>query len=316
MGDKSKIEWTEATWNPVVGCSIVSPGCTNCYAMRMAERISRMTEGATGLAGSYGDLTKRVNGKPVWTGALRFVEHNVMQPVRWKRPRMIFVNSMSDLFHESVRDEWIDRVFAVMALTPQHTFQVLTKRADRMRAYIAGLPARRRELDCHSGLDWCDWPLPNVWLGVSAEDQKRADERIPHLVETPAAVRFVSAEPLLGPIDFEPIVRDAVLRGKVAGSGGRGTTPLDWIIVGGESGPGARPMHPDWARSIRDQCQAAGVPFFFKQHGEFVSVSMVEGEGPHFSFPDGATVRRIGKRAAGRLLDGQEHNEMPEKANG
>jgi len=337
MGDKSKIEWTEATWNPIVGCSIVSPGCTNCYAMKTAERVSRMTEGSTGLAGGYGELTKRVNGKPVWTGAMRLVEPRLLQPLRWKRPRTIFVNSMGDLFHESVPDEWIDRVFAVMALCPQHIFQVLTKRAERMRAYVADLPNRDDLVasaltPAFAQSDAKDLvrlighlvssPLPNLWLGVSAEDQKRYDERKEYLRATPAAIRFLSIEPMLGPISLDLSGLNQVYR------------PIHWVIVGGESGSNARPMHPDWARSIRDQCQAAGVPFFFKQWGEHVTGHLdredfhvdEEAHGPSvtwngiarcFDIPgEMGHYGRVGKRAAGRILDGREHNEMPERANG
>lgn len=389
MGDKSKIEWTEATWNPVVGCSIVSPGCTNCYAMKMAGRIEAMAtarttaEGSPGtLATHYAGTTRRTKTGPVWTGELALApDHILLQPLKWRRPRMIFVNSMGDLFHENVPDQWIDKVFAVMALCPHHTFQVLTKRAERMRNYFAGRSAgdpwaeaadaisdMLRMYDHVTVLEPKDIPLPNVWLGVSAEDQKRAEERIPHLISTPAAVRFVSAEPLLGPIDFRNLdidgdsVMDAVSRLSAADvwrsdwdpsvtrttledaiegfEDWGGTYPpsetrgpgLDWIIVGGESGPGARPMHPDWARSIRDQCQAAGVPFFFKQWGEWVpSQIAVEGKThvmracgglelqrfdsmEQLDMPGAQWVWRPGKRVAGRLLDGREHNEMPERA--
>ena len=266
MGDKSKIEWTEATWNPVVGCSVVSPGCTNCYAMRMARRLDRP-------GSHYEGTTRVVNGKPVWTGAVKQApEHTLTAPLRWRKPRRIFVNSMSDLFHEDAPDEWIDRIFAVMALSPQHTFQVLTKRPERMRAYIAdanistsaplGKAITRLSRTLPLDARFFAWPLPNVWLGTSVEDQKRADERIPHLLATPAAVRFLSVEPLLGPVEiYGPHANWATNPANTDEE----ATVVDWVIVGGESGPGARPMDPDWARSIRDQCQAAGVHFFMKQ---------------------------------------------------
>ncbi|RUV13566.1 MAG: DUF5131 family protein [Mesorhizobium sp.] len=398
MADKSAIEWTDATWNPIVGCSILSPGCTHCYAMGMAGRIEAMTaalrkEGKQG-APHYDGTTKKVNGKTVWTGKLAMAPEAILrEPLAWKRPRRIFVNSMGDLFHEDVPDEWIDRVFAVMALAPQHTFQVLTKRAKRMREYltkpVSGPWAGRMHSVDDSGklTDFTDarrrvhealveqipktsasqlnlasemqephgdgfmprWPLPNVWLGVSAERQQEADERIPELLATPAAIRFVSAEPLLGPIDFERIKLPGIINpldvlrgmtwqqmthGKYAGQrlysglifgGDRG---LDWIIVGGESGPNARPMHPAWARSIRDQCEAAGVPFFFKQWGAWAPASDASreiatvlpdgrvrewdtGEG-RLVHPDMVAMSLVGKKAAGRLLDGIEHNGMPE----
>lgn len=332
MAETSTIEWTDATWNPVTGCSVVSPGCTNCYAMRLAG--TRLAQHP-----SRAGLTVATKAGPVWNGEVRLNEQWLAQPLSWRRPRMIFVCAHGDLFHEAVPDEWIDRVFAVMALAPQHTFQVLTKRAERMRRYFEaraeGDPWAEAAdeiadliglVDHAVVLEPRDMPLPNVWLGVSAEDQHRAAERIPHLLATPAAVRFVSAEPLLGPITLE-VIRytegDAeILYGALTGEAWVENSSsasaydcnlprIDWVIVGGESQAGARPMHPDWARSIRDQCAAAGVPFFFKQWGEWVSVSEVAGAGPHHSFPDGATVRRIGKARAGRRLDGVEHNAMP-----
>ena len=266
MGDKSAIEWTEATWNAIVGCSILSPGCTNCYAMRQAGRWLRRTP-------KFAGLTQPSKAGPVWTGEVRLWEKALYQPLRWKRPRRIFVNSMSDLFHEAVPDEWIDRIFAVMAIAQQHTFQVLTKRADRMRRYLEMrrgnnlglrwaaaavnvLGLGRRDIGRYPGI-----PLPNVWLGVSVENQEH-DVRIRELLATPAAVRWVSLEPLLGPVDMamyleqDPLWRHLALDAPAA---------LDWVVLGGESGMHARPMHPDWARSVASQCRAAGVPFFMKQ---------------------------------------------------
>jgi len=283
---KSTIEWTEQTWNPIVGCSVVSPGCTNCYAMQMAGRIEAM-----GNQPRYAGTTRKVKDKIVWTGKLaQAPDATLLQPLKRKKPTTYFVNSMGDLFHEEVPDAWIDRVFAVMALTPQHTYQVLTKRAERMRDYFLKPVERDGMIDCRradrigdvmlmhhqidSGFKCVPWPLPNAWLGVSTERQQEADERIPLLLQTPAAVRFISAEPLLGAIDLTRIIRetehkayvDDALSGFVSnGCGGTNKAKLDWVIVGGESGPNARPMHPDWARSLRDQCAAAGVPFFFKQ---------------------------------------------------
>jgi protein gp37 len=302
MADKSKIEWTEATWNPIVGCSVVSPGCTNCYAMRWAAYAldgTRRRDTGEPKFPHYAGTTRRVNGKAVWTGKVALApEHVLTAPLRRRRPTTWFVNSMGDLFHESVPDEWIDKIFAVMALCPQHTFQVLTKRSARMRAYCSQ--------DTAPGRIWADameiggradvpvpqldvtskrvgaMPLPNVWLGVSAEDQKRADERVPDLLATPAAVRFVSAEPLLGPIDFRPFglavhhhpdnVDGPALRAIVAAARRQmaeaaGTGTLDWIIVGGESGPNARDFRYSSALSIIQQCAAAGVACFQKQVG-------------------------------------------------
>lgn len=298
----SKIQWTEATWNPVVGCSVVSPGCTNCYAMRQAQRIQRM-----GAGEHYRGTTKVVNGNPVWTGKLGVAPpHIFAEPMRRRKPTTYFVNSMSDLFHEGIEDSMIDRVFAVMALARDHTFQVLTKRAERMRAYmtnknrfgqvmvapVEGHPSRTTG-KLHDFLWGMPWPLTNVWLGVSAERQQEADARIPHLLETPAAIRFVSAEPLLGPIDFTDVRKynprgepwiDA-LRGLVTRGDYLARSPkecsfntrtqikppelpgLNWVIVGGESGPGARAFNVEWARGIVAQCSSAGVACFVKQLG-------------------------------------------------
>ena len=356
MAAQSKIEWTDATWNPIVGCSLVSPGCTNCYAMKQAARIERMREGTwrkMGVpappGGTYEGLTKETKTGAVWTGDVRLVDSALTAPLRWKRPRRIFVNSMGDLFHESVPDEQIDRVFAVMALAPQHTFQVLTKRSKRMRAYVSSYRDDGQGFLTRNGEDGYTskanmppkrWPLPNLWLGVSVEDQPRADERIPDLLATPAAVRFVSAEPLLGEIDFTSLPSvsgigrhlDALSKAgaKFSDLPGR----LDWVIVGGESGPRARPMHPDWARGIRDQCAESGVPFFFKQWGEWTPGENVEAKGTldtasyfagEWSFgrqtqreseethvDDEPNLYRVGKRRAGRLLYGVEHNAFPE----
>jgi protein gp37 len=325
MADGSKIEWTDATWNVITGCSVVSPGCTNCYAMRLAGTRLRNDPSRAGL-------TQASKTGPVWNGQVRFNEQWLDQPLRWRRPRRIFVAAHGDLFHEAVPDEWIDRVFAVMALAPQHTFQVLTKRSARMRAYLTHdggfgrwgyIEHRARQIADLRGVvipstktlaTYGERYLPNVWFGVSTEDQRRADERIPDLLATPAAIRFLSAEPLLGPIDLRAIRwghSNALMR-------------LDWIIAGGESGPAARPMHPDWARSLRDQCAAARRAFFLKQWGEWVSLESGDGYWPitgrsavrlqpdGTQGADGWPMHRVGKKAAGRLLDGRTHDDMPE----
>jgi protein gp37 len=280
----TKIQWTERTWNPIAGCSVVSPGCTNCYAMRrVAPRLA-----ANPATPQYHGTVKPSKTGHVWTGKIGIAgDAKFLEPLRIKAPAMWFVNSTSDLFHENVPDEVIDRVFAVMALTPQHTYQVLTKRSKRMREYLSDDASRLRVLQdgvdrelATAGISWngdwndrhsqaiagaTQWPLPNVWLGVSVEDQTRADERIPDLLATPATIRFISAEPLLGPVDLDKAVMLQPFTEYYPGQ-----PPLNWVIVGGESGSGARPMHPDWARAIRDQCASAGVPFFFKQWGEFL----------------------------------------------
>jgi protein gp37 len=354
MADKTGIEWTDATWNPTVGCKVVSPGCANCYAMKVAARLEGISVaheaahgGDPGPMWYYRGLVNYSKAGPVWNGIFRQAPHDLLErPLRWKRPRRIFVNSMSDLFGEGVTDETIDRVFAVMTLSPQHTFQILTKRPERMREYIAGVTQMRsvRFPDdsiyrigpfSHVGSTIKGmeigrrWPLPNVWLGVSVEDQKRADERIPILLDTPAEVRWISAEPLLGPVDLSKHLfgravpcsncpKDADCDcGYWSRSVLLGETALDWVVVGGESGPGARPMHPDWARLLRDQCKDAGVAFLFKQWGEwFPSKFTVTGSrGRMYCFSDGlspAEMHQVGKKRAGRLLDGVEHNEYPE----
>lgn len=267
MSDKSKIEWTDATWNPVTGCTKVSEGCRHCYAMTFAERFR-------GVPGHYFengfDLTLRPD--------------KLDQPLNWKRPRKIFVNSMSDLFHERVPDDFIDQVFVTMALAPQHTYQILTKRPQRMLEWFSRDPADTD--DALYPFRQKKWPLPNVWIGVSVENQKAADERIPLLIQTPAAVRFLSCEPLLGPVD---LFRAEGLSGGIVNEiefSAHGN--IDWVIVGGESGRGARPMEEEWAINLRDQCQAAGVPFFFKQWGG------------------------VNKAETGRELDGRTYDEMPE----
>lgn len=355
MADKSNIEWTDATWNPVVGCSVVSPGCTNCYAMKMAARIEHMAEATLpqGAVSHYAGTTKPSNGGAVWTGKVAPAPDNLfLKPLSWKRPRRIFVNSMGDLFHESIPDEWIDSAFAVMALTPQHTYQVLTKRAARMRAYMldgasnrAGVVLGRAWSELgrpslskynHGNITQRPWPLPNVWLGVSTERQQEAEERIPLLLKTPAAVRFISAEPLLGPIDLIGTLArfqdDPIAKRQCAV--GLGRQLIDWVIVGGESGPGARPMHPEWARALRDQCAAAGVSFFFKQWGEFTPGENVERQrgivetatwfndrwsigSENLARDDGHVddqpdLYRVGKKSAGRYLDGVKHSEFPQ----
>ncbi len=340
MAETSNIEWTDATWNPITGCTMVSAGCTNCYAMGLAATRMKNHPSRAGL-------TRMTGGRAVWTGEVRFNEGWLDQPLHWTRPRQIFVCAHGDLFHESVPDEWIDRIFAVMALTPRHTYQVLTKRPERARAYLGapiGGTTRRNWVTSAIGQQTgksrvasFDWPLPNVWLGTSVEDQATADTRIPHLLATPTAVRFLSAEPLLGPLELSAVKHregyaiDA-LSGVLTDLGvpfQDAPGKLDWIICGGESGKDARPMHPDWARSLRDQCVAAGVPFFFKQWGEYLPAGQRHGitlgddaEGNPIDIGsalrrgqavamDGLWTYRVGKARAGRLLDGREWNQMP-----
>jgi protein gp37 len=347
MADKSKIEWTDASWNPIrarnkktgkVGwhCEHATTGCQFCYAENFNVRLGT-----------------RLRFKPGHRDDIElFLDEQILtQPLRWKRARKIFVGSMTDIFADFVTDAWLDLMFAVMALSQRHTFQVLTKRAGLMQDYMRA-PHRKRaiaervmcisealarrggheariELDHFSACFAGSGPFRNVWLGVSAERQQEADERIPRLLQTPAAARFISAEPLLGAIVLHPL-----------GCGTNALTSstgpnLDWVIAGGESGPKARPMSIHWARELRDQCAAAGVPFFFKQWGEWAPAGVRPSGSPgRFAFGDyeqdrstmievdgyprqftqfGArsVVERVGKKRAGRVLDGKAHSEFP-----
>ncbi|MGV1867182.1 MULTISPECIES: DUF5131 family protein [unclassified Rhizobium] len=436
MADKTHIEWTDATWNPITGCSVVGPGCKHCYAMKLAGTRLKNHPSRSGL-------TIDTKAGPVWTGEVRFNPQWLDQPLRWRSPRMIFVCAHSDLFHTDVPDEWIDKVFAVMALAPHHIFQVLTKRPERMRAYIRDDATYGRILRAADELRAVDPALgnipisnpqhagfwPQLWLGVSVEDQPHADERIPVLLDTPAAVHWISAEPLLGALDVRAFIanswkcRDPIrdwstfrwpdwvpesarrqvedfwkpewdrgpntwIRGAIENGqpplGTRGAfrtlrqgeplvegrfvpawnnigrvvtddgsthcvsagtyqsqpARLDWVVVGGESGDGARPMDPDWARSLRDQCAAADVPHLFKQWGNwrrwddvasgFKNCSRFDRLGnvtqararlhppyrnsfvqPEGDFPWRGNFLRFDKAVAGRLLDGVEHNGYP-----
>jgi protein gp37 len=302
------IEWTDETWNPVTGCSKVSQGCKNCYAERMHARMHAM------LPEKYAkDFT-----------TVQLHEDVLLKPLRWKKHRMVFVNSMSDLFHESVPFEFIDKVFAIMALCRKHTFQILTKRPQRMLEYFSTRPKDAiieawalatyeiglSDKDDDSDAPYCalwnwtedHWPLPNIWLGVSVEDQNTADERILPLLHTPASIRFLSCEPLLGPIDLNYI------RWKTYS-----TNIIDWVIAGGESGPNARPMHPDWVRGIKDQCFKTNVPFFFKQWGEWTTeypqgISLANMQQ---TYQHGTSFYKVGKNRAGRKIDGCENNGLP-----
>lgn len=331
MAVRTRIEWTDATWNPVTGCTKLSPGCKYCYAERLWPRLRHL---------------------PAYAGRaftdIGFHADRFAAPLQWKSPRMVFVNAMGDLFHESVPLDFVADVFRVMAEADQHTFQVLTKRPQRMLEFFAS--HHRESAPKH------------VWLGVSVEDQPTADARIPSLLSAPARVLFVSYEPALGAIDLtqvgadKPMVLDA-LRGVM-----RSTAPLsldpsppeetaciDWVVCGGESGPRARPMHPDWIRHVRDQCRAVGVPFFFKQWGEWCEPGqdfrapetgdhlivdapspesseifdprtdcLIASDGRVFADPADlpADVRcrlmtRLGKKRAGRQLDGETHDAYP-----
>lgn len=404
MKPTSKIEWTHCTWNPVVGCTPVSPGCLNCYAARMAMRLEAMGqedyapkhhEAVMGTPyDSYTPartvhIAEITGGRPVFTGEVRTLPDRLTDPLSWKKPRLCFVNSMSDLFHKDVPDAFIDQVFAVMAITRHITYQILTKRPERMAEYLSGANldwdhkgGLRRRI-CNAALSLLEkadipesnpaaqwggmlydmltededgehWPLPNVWLGTSIEGPGQW-ERAVHLTKCPAAVLWVSCEPLLGPLDISSyLTREefthsrncrndlCALNGDMHSCKGRvrKVRGIDWVVCGGESGPKARPMHPDWARGLRDQCAAAGVPFFFKQWGDWHTVAdglrnpkwdqkINSGVCPCGSPLDMFTAQagthrmrdrcgltalsmyRVGKKAAGRLLDGVLHDAYP-----
>lgn len=331
MSTNSTIEWTDSTWSPVTGCDRVSDGCDHCYALTLAKRLKAM-----GSAKYQKDGDPRTSGP----GFGVTMHPNALQlPLKWKKPRRIFVNSMSDLFHKDVSDSFIAQVFAVMAQAPQHQFQILTKRHARMRSLIGGLldggqkliEAAPDEATAQVLYD-APWPLPNVLLGVSVENQTWADIRIPALLETAAAVRFLSCEPLLGPIDLRNLrARNGVLidclGGDVKTPDGKSVytgTPsiIDWVIVGGESGPGARPMHPHWVRDLRDQCATAHAAYFFKQWGNWAptgwrAIGNLDNKtmnvGPALDeMGHREQIGMVGKKLAGRLLDGRTWDEMPD----
>lgn len=308
MADKTKIEWTEATWNPVTGCTKVSPGCKHCYAERDWARLSKNPKTAY-YGREFTDVRCHIDR----------LDH----PLRWKKPRRIFVNSMSDLFHPNVPYQFIADVFGVMAACPQHTFQILTKRPERMHTFLAsGCMASFEDDIAEAAALYTDvppvLPLPNVWLGVSIEDQMTADERIPLLLQTPAAVRFLSIEPLLGYVDFYKV--SAAMPNEGHPWSNRPTLGgIHWVVAGGESGPKARPMRTEWVRALRDQCKASDVRFLFKQWGEFLPAGQVDKNGDEWTpismlqtpvMDNG--FRRIGKRNAGRLLDSVLHDAYPE----
>lgn len=275
-----KIQWCTKTWNPIIGCSHASPGCDHCYAERMAAR-----QVAMGTRG-YAEVVE--NGR--WNGRTVLVKSELDKPLRWRNPQRIFVCSMSDLFHESVPYEWIGRVMSKALCCPEHTFLFLTKRAKRMRDFVSRFHSECERKHLRNG---------NFHCGVTCESNDYR-WRIEELVNTPAAKRFVSVEPMLGPVDLRPYIQH-----------------IDGVICGGESGPGARPIHPDNVRSLRDQCAEAGVPFMFKQWGEWAPASALDSSitpsttGFHESvLVDGVRMYRVGKHRAGRLLDGRVHDEV------
>jgi len=303
MSTNTQIEWATKTWGPVIGCTQVSPGCAHCYALVMHNRRHKAY-----LAGKLQNMPQYA--RPF--SEVQLLDDRLLDPLSWSKPQLVFVNSQSDLFHDDIPDEYIARVFAVTAVARRHTFQVLTKRPARMRAllndpdFAVAMVKRIQELQHSPDVSWLEWPLSNVWLGVSAENQRWADERIPLLLQTPAAVRFLSCEPLLGPLDIRPYLTTlaGVLccprcgfrtnRFSLCPNDGAELVrdiSVDWVIAGAELGTGARPMEIDWVRSLRDQCDSAGVSFMFKQDAT--------PNGRKISLP---------------VLDGRQWTEMPELA--
>ncbi len=289
----TKIQWVKnpdgtqgKTWNPIVGCTKKSKGCKNCYALRMAWRLMHSDKPAVRAA--YQGVAEKANGQIRWTGRVNLLRERLGQPLAWKKPRRIFIPSMGDLLHKNVPDEFIFDVLTVIAKCPQHTFQLLTKRPERL-AHLW----RKARIDAY----------PNLWIGVSVENQAMADERIPLLLQTPAVVRFVSCEPLLEETDLSRWLgeeryvdcggcKSTPVRGQPYCPGQHEAGGIDQVIVGCETGPGARPMELDWARSLRDQCQQADVKFFYKQGPDPMSF-------------------RLKKATMTNVLDGKEWTEMP-----
>lgn len=366
----TKIEWTNESWNPIIGCDKISPGCKECYAEKMAGRLSNI-----GSTSYYINVVKHEmqsdnpnfieKGLPKWNGKTHFVKSALTKPLHWAKPQMIFVCSMGDLFHESVDIFTVAKIFAIMFLAKQHTFQVLTKRPERAKMYLRDkafldiywkycnqlhnefIKPLESELYNFSEL-MHEWPLSNVWFGTSTENQEQAEKRIPILLQIPAAIRFVSCEPLLGPIDLGDIAYNDIggeshinsLYCDIPNEDDEqfnGAT-LDWVIAGGESGPKAKPMHPNWIYSLLDQCTASKTPFFFKQWGEWKDGSnypkknniIVLNNGEYSNWDndewkklskkyssdqwnklDAKVMSRVGKKKAGCLLDEKEYKQFP-----
>lgn len=300
MAANTAIEWATHTFNPWTGCTRVSPGCDNCYAAAQAKRNP-----STFGSWEPGGARKRTSAA-YW-----------QQPLRWNReaertgtrPR-VFCASMADVFDNQVDPAWRQDLWELIHRTPHLDWLLLTKRPQNIASMLP-MPG--------VSLDAAMWPWPNVWLGTTVENQAEADRRIPHLLQVPARVRFLSCEPLLGPVDLtriDPVIFDARINALTGvwhwGTGQRRReSAIHWVICGGESGPGARPMHPDWARSLRDQCAAAGVPFFFKQWGEWAPAAYGVSADKRSMLLNGAYLRNVGKKTAGRLLDGAQHDGVP-----
>lgn len=308
----TKIEWAERTWNPIVGCSLVSAGCTHCYAMGQAWRMSKNPNEKIGP--KYQGTVELVKGTPVWTGKINVSEEALLAPLKYKSPTVWFVNSMGDPFHPAVTDAQLDRLFGVMEACPQHIFQVLTKRPRRMRDYLTRrknappiiVPIGNGLLEQHPFNNEMKVPS-NIWLGVTIENKRAFIQRAKLLKETPAALRFWSCEPLLGHLGY--IQPDLM---------------PDWIISGGESGKGARPSHPSWHTHLRDLCMQAGIPYFFKQWGAYSPIRQIGGRFDHreridtrvmmsgeYGGHNGWPMKHQPKHLSGRTLEGIEYNQMP-----
>ena len=356
----TKIEWATKVWNVTSGCDKVSPGCENCYAINMSNRLSGIEATKERYAGS---VTKTKGGKLNWSGQIKLHEDQLDKPSTWMPKNRVFVNSMSDLFHEDVPFDFILRVWHKMIWYNGPTYMILTKRPERALEFFNWMSNVSRKKIDELGINVFEFcfhkfattePPRNIWIGTSAENQEQANKRIPYLLQIPAAVRFLSCEPLLGPIDLTKIQHDDFLQTNAIGNDHNGVfRKIKWVIAGGESGHNARPMHPDWLRSLRNQCQAAKVPFFFKQWGEWAFieegneklkshkaqrknlaittstgklVTIVKDDNNNaYLFEPGTKNRilhkpkgkvigvmnRVGKKAAGRLLDGREWNAFP-----
>ena len=366
----SKIDWTDVTWNVTAGCRKVSEGCRNCWAIRTVPRLAgngvkgyeQITNSKEQITNKSGKAKKLLN----WSGKIELLEHNLQKPFKYgKKPKRVFVNSMSDLFHEDVPFDFVDKVMAVISLFSQHTFMILTKRPERMKEYFEKLfadytpdeimekltslysdenflgkdkpfPAMEDEAECFAhNYAMVHGILSNLWLGVSVEDQKTADERIPVLLQIPAAKHFISLEPMLGAVDLSKYLGfDATItcHEKITEDVGKAIIEmcnkagakklLDWVIVGGESGAGARPMHPEWVRSIKDQCTMSNVQFYFKQWGAYSMLNDKVANVKCKKIPHVSKMRsikgysdlfiKVGKKEAGHLLDGIEYRQIPD----
>ena len=335
----TKIEWTNETWNPIIGCSKISEGCKNCYAERMAGRLSNITKTAYYLkvVEQNRPALLVIKGLPKWNGETQFINQQLLKPTQWKKPRKIFVCSMGDLFHESIPFEWIDVVFSIMSDIDQHIYQVLTKRPFRMQQFYDW---KAKQL----GVKW--QAKDNVWIGVTVESQEQVYRILP-LLKVPSKIRFISCEPLLSNIDLYPWLDEYI--GPSETGHNDWLNGLNWVIVGGESGPEARPMHPEWVRSLKNQCKISGTPFFFKQWGEWYTDWLnIQTKEPVFkmypnyqkfqqklwvrkgdscidmngkicknggdmktaSYPV-AIMQKIGKQKSGVILDGKEYKQFP-----